>query len=130
MILWTIQTEPAWQGTVDFFLCMLPLMKLRVQARMERKNQESILIEALQLLTEKCPRLRKSCYWAGASAIALEELHHRQSFDLAFPLDFKTSFGFPACRSSKYYGGCEEVYLRSPENRPLVYFEGVSSIMA
>lgn len=26
----------------------------------------------------------KTCYWAGASSIALEELHHRQSFDLDF----------------------------------------------
>ena len=29
-------------------------------------------------------RLRETCYWAGASAMALEELHHRGSFDLDF----------------------------------------------
>jgi hypothetical protein len=26
----------------------------------------------------------KACYWAGASAVSLEETHHRQSFDLDF----------------------------------------------
>lgn len=52
--------------------------------RMDKRDQDTILIQALRLLVEKCPRLRNSCYWAGASAIALEELHHRQSFDLDF----------------------------------------------
>ena len=51
---------------------------------MDKRDQDSVLIQALRLLAEKCPRLRNSCYWAGASAIALEELHHRQSFDLDF----------------------------------------------
>jgi hypothetical protein len=46
--------------------------------------QNDQLIRALRLLWKKCPRLMKSCYWAGASAIALEELHHRQSYDLDF----------------------------------------------
>jgi hypothetical protein len=39
---------------------------------------------ALQLLTGKCPRLRTLCYWAGSAALAIEDLHHRTSFDLDF----------------------------------------------
>lgn len=39
---------------------------------------------ALQLLTVKCPRLRTLCYWAGSAALAIEDLHHRTSFDLDF----------------------------------------------
>jgi len=35
-------------------------------------------------LFERCPRLLKTCYWAGTSAVSLEEIHHRQSFDLDF----------------------------------------------
>lgn len=46
------------------------------------------LIEAqkqvLRLLTEKCPRLRTLCYWAGSAALSIEDLHHRMSFDLDF----------------------------------------------
>ncbi len=30
----------------------------------------------------RCPRLARACYWAGTAAIAVEELHHRRSFDL------------------------------------------------
>ncbi len=51
---------------------------------MKQEEQNRILTQALRVLTEKCPRLRKMCYWAGTSAIALEVLHHRQSFDLDF----------------------------------------------
>ena len=51
---------------------------------MEKRDLDSVQIQALRLLVKKCPRLRTSCYWAGASSIALEELHHRQSFDLDF----------------------------------------------
>ena len=40
--------------------------------------------EALRLLTEKCPRLVRACYWAGTSCVASEVLHHRRSFDLDF----------------------------------------------
>ena len=43
-----------------------------------------VLQETLQLLVEKCPRLVAFCYWGGTAAIALEELHHRESFDLDF----------------------------------------------
>jgi hypothetical protein len=39
---------------------------------------------ALRLLGERCPRLKSLCYWAGSAALAIEELHHRQSFDLDF----------------------------------------------
>ena len=39
---------------------------------------------ALRLLTERCPRLKTLCYWAGSAALAIEELHHRASFDLDF----------------------------------------------
>jgi hypothetical protein len=35
-------------------------------------------------LVERCPRLATQCYWAGTAAVALEDLHHRQSFDLDF----------------------------------------------
>ena len=54
---------------------------------MDPKKQSAILAEALRLIAERCPRLRETCYWAGASAISIEETHHRQSFDL----DFHTS---------------------------------------
>jgi len=39
---------------------------------------------ALRLLGEHCSRLRRLCYWAGSAALAIEELHHRTSFDLDF----------------------------------------------
>ncbi|MBN1837666.1 MAG: hypothetical protein JW820_17550 [Spirochaetales bacterium] len=51
---------------------------------MNRADRDALLTEVLNALVEKCPRLRESCYWAGASAISLEELHHRGSFDLDF----------------------------------------------
>lgn len=54
---------------------------------MDAKEQRVILAKALRLVAERCPRIRETCYWAGASAISLEETHHRQSFDL----DFHTS---------------------------------------
>jgi len=50
----------------------------------ELNERDSVLQEVLKALSENCPRLRETCYWAGASAIALEELHHRGSFDLDF----------------------------------------------
>ncbi|MBI3985645.1 MAG: nucleotidyl transferase AbiEii/AbiGii toxin family protein [Lentisphaerae bacterium] len=42
------------------------------------------LEEALRLLVKRCPRLVRLCYWAGTSCISMEELQHRQSFDLDF----------------------------------------------
>lgn len=47
-----------------------------------REDLAAILTEALREIVASCPRLRESCYWAGTSAIALEELKHRDSFDL------------------------------------------------
>ncbi len=46
------------------------------------KNQ--IAQNALRLLAERCQRLTGMCYWAGTSSIAIEELGHRESFDLDF----------------------------------------------
>lgn len=51
---------------------------------MDSERQTEIAQNALRLLGERCPRLAKMCYWAGTAAIAGEELHHRQSFDLDF----------------------------------------------
>ena len=51
---------------------------------MDSDKQEQLSREAIQLLAERCPRLAKTCYWAGTAAIAIEELHHRKSFDLDF----------------------------------------------
>jgi hypothetical protein len=49
---------------------------------MRTKNQ--IAQDALRLLAARCPRLAGMCYWAGTSSIAIEELDHRESFDLDF----------------------------------------------
>ena len=51
---------------------------------MVEDEQNRILVKALHLIAERCPRTVKVCYWAGASAISLEETHHRRSFDLDF----------------------------------------------
>ena len=51
---------------------------------MSEQKQNTILKKAILLLAERCPRLKTLCYWAGTSAIALEELGHRISFDLDF----------------------------------------------
>ena len=40
--------------------------------------------DALRILVKRCPRLAAACYWAGISAISLEELGHRSSLDLDF----------------------------------------------
>lgn len=47
-------------------------------------NYEKIVKSALKLMVERCPRLSTFCYWAGTSAISLEELGHRKSYDLDF----------------------------------------------
>lgn len=49
---------------------------------MTKKNQ--LARDALRMLVDRCPRLRGMCYWAGTSSIAIEELGHRESFDLDF----------------------------------------------
>jgi len=51
---------------------------------MDKDKQEQLSRDAIQLLAAHCPRLAKTCYWAGTAAIAIEELHHRKSFDLDF----------------------------------------------
>ena len=51
---------------------------------MDNDRQVQVSRDALRLLAERCPRLAKKCYWAGTAAIAIEELHHRRSFDLDF----------------------------------------------
>jgi hypothetical protein len=47
-------------------------------------HEQQQIAQALQLLAKRCPRLIKRCYWAGTSAIDMEELGHRRSFDLDF----------------------------------------------
>ncbi|MBI4701866.1 MAG: hypothetical protein HY744_12060 [Deltaproteobacteria bacterium] len=46
--------------------------------------REELLRSAVVQIAGRCPRLVAQCYWAGTSAIALEELGHRESFDLDF----------------------------------------------
>lgn len=48
------------------------------------EQQSDFTEEALRLLVERCPRLVRMCYWAGTSSISIEDLGHRQSFDLDF----------------------------------------------
>ncbi len=48
------------------------------------KNYSQIVRKALKLIAEQCPRLTRFCYWAGTSAISLEELGHRISYDIDF----------------------------------------------
>lgn len=47
-------------------------------------SKNKIAQDALQLLVARCRRLVGMCYWAGTSSIAIEELGHRESFDLDF----------------------------------------------
>lgn len=47
-------------------------------------DSSNIIAEALRMLVARCPRLARLCYWAGTSSIALEELGHRDSYDLDF----------------------------------------------
>lgn len=47
-----------------------------------RQDQALQLQSTLTELISRCPKIRQDCYWAGTSAIALEELQHRDSFDL------------------------------------------------
>jgi hypothetical protein len=55
---------------------------LRQKITKRATEQNALLRRALIGLTQRCPRLAAQFYWAGTSAIALEELCHRQSFDL------------------------------------------------
>jgi hypothetical protein len=49
-----------------------------------RQSRDQLLRRAVREIAARCPRLVAQCYWAGTSAIALEELGHRESFDLDF----------------------------------------------
>jgi Nucleotidyl transferase AbiEii toxin, Type IV TA system len=51
---------------------------------MSETLKDDLVLKALALISERCPRLVKHCYWAGTSSISIEVLHHRQSFDLDF----------------------------------------------
>ncbi|MBI5480138.1 MAG: nucleotidyl transferase AbiEii/AbiGii toxin family protein [Deltaproteobacteria bacterium] len=51
---------------------------------MDAAQRERLLRQAIAEIAERCPRLVRQCYWAGTSAIALEETGHRESFDLDF----------------------------------------------
>ncbi|NCO33756.1 MAG: hypothetical protein AUJ92_05950 [Armatimonadetes bacterium CG2_30_59_28] len=78
-------------------------------------RQSELVKEALRLLAERCPRLAEQCYWAGTSAIALEELGHRDSIDL----DFHTRRGLVDVRPilaeiQKAFPGSFEV-IQSPD---------------
>ncbi|HEX9730535.1 MAG TPA: nucleotidyl transferase AbiEii/AbiGii toxin family protein [Thermoanaerobaculia bacterium] len=46
--------------------------------------RDEMLRAGLAEISRRCPRMVSQCYWAGTSAIALEELGHRESFDLDF----------------------------------------------
>jgi hypothetical protein len=48
------------------------------------KEREELLRTAVRQIADRCPRIVAQCYWAGTSAIALEETGHRESFDLDF----------------------------------------------
>jgi hypothetical protein len=47
-------------------------------------ERTELLKQAVVRIADRCPRLVAQCYWAGSSAIAIEELEHRESFDLDF----------------------------------------------
>ena len=49
-----------------------------------RDRHERNLRQALTMLVERCPILAETVYWAETSAVAMEELGHRQSLDLDF----------------------------------------------
>jgi hypothetical protein len=52
-----------------------------LQLMMSEKDLEKIMAFFRHLL-KHCPKLVQNCYWAGTSAIAIEELQHRRSFDI------------------------------------------------
>ena len=47
-------------------------------------ERNDLLRGAVRRIADGCPRLVATCYWAGTSAISLEETAHRESFDLDF----------------------------------------------
>jgi len=93
------------------------------------QQQTAIIRNALRLIVQRCPRLRTWCYWAGTAAIAVEELRHRQSFDLDFhstdalrdvrPILAELQAGFPGAfeltESPNEYGSGFQGVLTLPE---------------
>lgn len=51
---------------------------------MSVERREELLRDAVCRIAMSCPRLVTQCYWAGTSAVSLEETRHRESFDLDF----------------------------------------------
>lgn len=47
-----------------------------------REDLAQLLLSALGEIVSSCPRVVRRCYWAGTSAISIEELQHRNSFDI------------------------------------------------
>ncbi len=98
-----------------------------------REGQALLLQQTLQELVAACPRLRRSCYWAGTSAIALEELRHRDSFDLDLhtihaledvrPVlaEVQKSFGerFTLLEAPDHYGSGFSGLLQAQEGNPI-----------
>ncbi len=51
---------------------------------MLKPQDSNLLLQAVREIAARCPRLTATCYWAGTSSIAIEELRHRQSCDIDF----------------------------------------------
>lgn len=51
---------------------------------MDAPDRSKLLVASARRIAERCPRLVDQCYWAGTSVVALEDLQHRESFDLDF----------------------------------------------
>jgi hypothetical protein len=99
-----------------------------VDNRMNSERQMELSRVALRLVAARCPRLAKTCYWAGTAAISIEELHHRQSFDLDFhtrtalydvrPIlaELRAAFpsGFEVVRAPDEFGSGFQGVLRLP----------------
>jgi len=49
-----------------------------------RPPPDELIRAGLTMVATRCPELARVCFWAGTSAIATEELHHRVSLDLDF----------------------------------------------
>lgn len=101
---------------------------------MKLPPQDETLIAALKELVARCPRLVAQCYWAGTSSVAIEELHHRQSFDLDFhtrtalqdtrPLlaELQAAFAdqFSITQGPDFYGSGFQGALRLPGTEQIV----------
>lgn len=100
---------------------------------MPMKTKNQIAQDALRLLAARCPRLTGLCYWAGTSSIAIEELRHRESFDLNFhthqalvdvrpilaELQSKFAESFSVLQSPDAYGSGFSGVLRLPDGEQI-----------